>query len=357
MLFHPSSANRAIKCVGSLVIEGVPLPDNDSNQPALEGTATHWFAERVLSGDDPDSMTDRAAPNGIIIDESIYDCAMVYVEYIRSIDGDWNIEKPIYSDIIHDGHGGTPDAWLYDGGLLHIVDFKTGFTPVPAEGNAQLADYAIMLMEENKLYGVDLMLTIVQPKLYPQVKNWMISGTDLWNEFLPKLQAPSRLIAEGNAQLNSGPHCYQCPKAHFCPALANSMFTSLDYVHNPVPRELTHEEIAHELDMLSSAESHIKHRKTAIEELALHKIKQSPGSVPGYTIETVRGRETFKNKNVYKAIESLTGLKVHKEVGFTPNQMRKAGVDESIINPLTVRSVKKKLTKINMKKIKEMFHG
>lgn len=140
-----------------------------------------------------------------------------YVEYVKEIAFSMPaaptmmVEKRLdYSAYAPEGFG-TGDCVMLQGTELHIVDFKYGKgVPVKAEGNPQLALYALgALAEYGFIYPVEkIVLHIVQPR---------ISNIDRWETTVEEITAwggwvkeRAELAYKGEGEFHEGTWCDSC---------------------------------------------------------------------------------------------------------------------------------------------------
>lgn len=185
-VLSPSGAHRWLSCTPSALLEQ-QFPDKGS-EAAAEGTLAHELAELKLRNyfqtvEFGKTKFTRAV-NKLKKDPLWKDEMQVYTEeyldYVRNVALSFagspsvSIEKRVLLDayIPHlegeDPASGSADCILIGGGELHVIDFKYGKgVPVSAEGNPQLALYALGAYEAYKiLYPVETVtLHIVQPRL------------------------------------------------------------------------------------------------------------------------------------------------------------------------------------------------
>src|SRR3546814_2922085 len=119
---RPSGAGRWVNCPASPRIEA-PFPDVES-EDAKEGTAAHWVAAQVLGGHmQLEELTDRAAPNGVIVTGEMVE----HVEsYIAAVGTPAVVEQELPT-AIPGVETGTPDARRVVGPNGYIWDLKYGY--------------------------------------------------------------------------------------------------------------------------------------------------------------------------------------------------------------------------------------
>lgn len=222
-LLSASSAHKWLNCTPSARLED-KLPDT-AGAAAAEGTLAHSLCELKLTKIFTDqNMTTRTYNSRLkkLKEDSLYQPEMdrftdEYVEYIKEISFSMPaaptmmVEKRLdYSAYAPEGFG-TGDCVMLQGTELHIVDFKYGKgVPVKAEGNPQLALYALgALAEYGFIYPVEkIVLHIVQPR---------ISNIDRWETTVEEITAwggwvkeRAELAYKGEGEFHEGTWCDSC---------------------------------------------------------------------------------------------------------------------------------------------------
>lgn len=222
-LLSASSAHKWLTCTPSARLED-KLPDT-AGAAAAEGTLAHSLCELKLTKIFTDqNMTTRTYNSRLkeLKEDSLYQPEMdrftdEYVEYVKEIAFSMPaaptmmVEKRLdYSAYAPEGFG-TGDCVMLQGTELHIVDFKYGKgVPVKAEGNPQLALYALgALAEYGFIYPVEkIVLHIVQPR---------ISNIDRWETTVEEITAwggwvkeRAELAYKGEGEFHEGTWCDSC---------------------------------------------------------------------------------------------------------------------------------------------------
>ena len=163
----PSASGTWMTCPGSVPLAEKHNLKSDSSIYAEIGTAIHDISEAcLLTGKDPMSYVGQEI-NGHVMTEDHMEMAVVYVGYVRSLEGDKYYEQRVNVEVIPDCWG-TADAIVYDHDqeMLHVVDLKTGSgVKVDARSNSQLKCYALGALKLfDEVYPVKTVrATIVQP--------------------------------------------------------------------------------------------------------------------------------------------------------------------------------------------------
>lgn len=235
-LLSASGAHRWLACPPSAKLE-LQFPDTTS-EAASEGTLVHDLAELKLkhhffTNDLPRSKFTREVNK--LKKKPLWQDEMMrhtdtYLDYVNTAamafehDPSKGIEKRVYfgaytlADQEDENEGyGTADCILIGGETLQVIDFKYGKgVPVSAEGNPQLALYALGAYEMYKtLYPIErVKLSIVQPRLSDGASEWDTTISELlaWGEYVKRQAA---LALEGEGEYHPGEQ--QC---RFCRARA-----------------------------------------------------------------------------------------------------------------------------------------
>ena len=222
-LLSASSAHKWLNCTPSARLED-KLPDT-AGVAAAEGTLAHSLCELKLTKIFTDqNMTTRTYNSRLkkLKEDSLYQPEMdrftdEYVEYVKEIAFSMPaaptmmVEKRLdYSAYAPEGFG-TGDCVMLQGTELHIVDFKYGKgVPVKAEGNPQLALYALgALAEYGFIYPVEkIVLHIVQPRI-SNIDRWETTAEEImaWGGWVKER---AELAYKGEGEFHEGTWCDSC---------------------------------------------------------------------------------------------------------------------------------------------------
>lgn len=193
-LLGGSNAHRWLSCTPSARLEE-QFPDTTS-EAAKEGTLAHELCELKLRNyfytvDFGKTKFTRAVnklKKEPLWQEEMDGYTDDYLDYVKSAALKFasapyvTIEKKLdFSPYVPSGFG-TADCILIGCGVLHVIDFKYGKgVPVSAEGNPQLALYALGAYEAYKfLYPIrTIRMSIVQPRLSDGLSEWECSLDEL----------------------------------------------------------------------------------------------------------------------------------------------------------------------------------
>lgn len=277
----PSKRSRWALCPGS-VREAAKYPEPESGPAAIDGTHSHTLLERCVRVALSDPMeavggtfvdhegqfvvdTDRAARVKVAIDyikehvESFESSADVEILSEANVNPKWFLHR--------DDLGGTVDLIIDGGGVLEIVDYKDGVTPIEVVGNLQLEQYAIgKLAECNLGWNVpekypwrEVRMTIIQPKLAMRglapISTWTVSIEHLLDR-LSVLGAQAAATDDPDAPLVPGEiQCRYCPAKGSCSAKvehvmekmglkSNNALDMVDQAANKDPASMSNDDLS-----------------------------------------------------------------------------------------------------------------
>lgn len=343
-LLAPSSAERWVNCPGSMQLcQKYPEPSEETDEQR-EGTAAHWAMAEVLAGQVV--AEGQIAPNGWVLDGDMVEGAELFAETVRArVRGPIHVEERLPPGRrIHPHNWGTPDAWAYDG-VLRVFDYKYGHGVVEVYENWQLVDYTALLLDLLRIDGaadqvLQVELTIVQPRVYHrdgQVRSWRMKASDLRGH-INKLNMAAEIAFEPEPPVVTGEYCDHCSARIACPALLKAAGRIAQYGGVGIPHDLTIGQLGAHARMLEAQTKVLEARKTGVLAQIDLLIRQA-NSVPGWALESNPGREkwTVPGETVIQ-MGQLYGLDLAKPAApITPNQARKAGMDESTLSSLSKR--------------------
>ncbi len=312
-LLSASSAHKWLYCTPSARLEA-DLPDK-AGQAAEEGTLAHAICELKLSKLFTDqNMTTRTFNSRMnkLQKDDLYDPEMErytdeYVDYVKELAYSMPaapfiaVEKRLnYNSWAPEGFG-TGDCVMLQGTELHIIDFKYGKgVPVSAEGNPQLALYALGALEEfGIIYPIEkVVLHIIQPRLKSSTK-WETNRTELlaWGEWV---KGRAELAYKGEGEFQQGAYCDSCfcKNSGTCRCRANSnlavMDDAIDKESGKIkePATLSDEEVG---AILKKAQF-LKKWVEKLEKYALEKLVAG-GVIPGWKLVEGRSNRAFTNQD------------------------------------------------------------
>lgn len=330
-----SGAHRWLYCTPSARLEE-QFPDSTS-EAAREGTLAHELSELkirhfVHTADFGKAKYTRAV-NKLKKDElwqnEMDGYTEEYLDYVKASFLGFPatpyaaIEKQVdFSTYVPEGFG-TADCILIGSGMLQIIDFKYGKgVPVSAEGNPQLALYALGAYESYKfLYPITkIKLSIVQPRLPDGISDWECSLEELlsFGEFAKK---KADLAWKGEGTYSPGEKtCRFCRAKAQCRARSNHNVKQA-FNLGELPPLISVEETGKRLLALEDV---AKYQKD-LQEWALKECLAGK-EVPGW--KAVEGRGSRDWTDMDKAFETL----------------QKKGIAEALLyemKPLTLAQVEK----------------
>ena len=345
---NPSSAGRWVNCPGSVRLSYLHrIPATDRSQ-AEEGIAAHTVAMEMLEG--------RAITNA---DEDMIAGAELYRDVVLergSGQGKLLIESYINAPSIHEKLGGTPDCWSFSNDVIDIYDYKYGHRYVDVYENWQMLSYAAACLDNtNSHESTQVNMVIVQPRSYcveGAVRVWSVMAYNL-KPYFAKLKAAADETQKPDSVCNTGTWCLNCPVSHVCEALQQSSYIACD-LSSSATMTLDDDSIGAEFALLSEASSRLTSRIGGIEEDIIYRINTGH-NILGYTMSRTAGREVW-DKPIEAIIDvgNMLDIDLSKPGIMTPNQARKAGVPESILETFSKRvagSLKLKKTKAFLSKI------
>lgn len=351
----PSAAHRWMACPGSVALCEF-LPNTESDY-ADEGTAAHTVAaELLLSGALASSQIGRE----ITVTRSTGETRVfpftpemaqhiqAYVNYVKELvlleDADLLVEQKV--TVIPNQVWGTSDALAvsFSRGVLHVIDLKFGQgVLVPAEGNEQLAIYALGAL--NRLFTHSptkeariqtISMHIVQPRRPDNdgrvARTWTITRAEL-EQFGKLVRDAVDATTAPMAPLVPGDQCRFCPASKTCPKLrevallgAQAVFPDLDAtkpVTPPAPETLSLNDLSRVLQAadivetwLAAVRKHAFERACKGEQIAGMKLVQKVGNrrwlseTEAAAAITARGANPYVQELISPAqVEKLLGKK------------------------------------------------
>lgn len=333
-----SGLSRPMKCAGFLRFEN--LPPQPTNPAAEEGTAAGELLEKKLLN----QPIGVAAKNGVGFTSEMHFYTDPLVEEINSNRQsevtcenriDWQTESGIWIR-------GSYDISFIREGYLYIDDLKFGWGIVNVFENWQLLAYVIgryIQLGTPQLKG--FRLRIHQPRPHHEdgsTRMWELSLETLIGY---KYQIEHRMheIAQGRADLVTGPQCKYCPAASMCPAFNEAYYNTIDVVHEDFKQgHMTEKEIALQMTQILRAKDILKVKEDSLKELAIDRIRNG-ALVPGYTMESSYGDRKWKPNISPEVIEALTGKNILAAPEMlSPAKAERIGVPKDLVNKFVDRA-------------------
>ena len=209
-LYSASSLDRLALCPPSARMSK-DIPDNQSKD-AERGTRIHSLGEILLAGEDI---------NIVGVDPEEVNLAKSYAEYVWDVageDGTVYIEESFRDSlsIYHPDLGGTADAVIVNGRDIHIIDLKSGRTPVQAKENKQMLTYALGALTKHGFDFDNVSLHIYQPG---NVSKQVYTPYDI-NIWSSELIAIAKRADDPFEKPNpTAKGCFYCKAKTICPAI------------------------------------------------------------------------------------------------------------------------------------------
>ncbi len=307
----PSHANVWGRCAGAPTLwQHVPKTES---QDAKDGTAAHWVAATILRaykqvgagiplGAD---FVGKADPKGTVIQQWMYDAAMVYVMDVLDFCGqhgclqDLHIEESMISSGISQAVKGPADCWVYVKGMIVIWDFKSGHRYVDPTWAYQFVCYLDAIIQLHKIDGhldqrLNVEFRVVMPRCHTTsdpVVSFAFKASDA-RAHIMSLRNQAQLALGPDPQLFAGKHCLDCRSPHICPLARKVDLIAVDYMETAIPDKLTAEGISFELNLLRWLEKISDARMDALEAEAAARIARGE-FIPGFLLESGLGKRRF----------------------------------------------------------------
>lgn len=322
--FGASSASRWLNCPGSIKLSAT-VPLQKSSGYALEGTAAHKLSEICLiKGGNPHDFVgeeitldakDASKAEKYLVSDDMANAVEIYVNYVRGLRGEMNIETKFDLSFIEPEMFGTNDCCVYDRllGVLEVIDYKHGSgVAVSPEENSQLAYYGLGAAKIYELHpNSTIKLTIVQPRAAgAPIKSWTTTVGYL-DKFAKTLKKGVKACKAKDAPLVEGSWCKFCPAAAVCPKLyertmelAKAEFADDGAIVLPVPESMNKVDIKKVLDFSDTLGSWLR----AVETYAFNALERGE-KINGYKLVKKRAfrkwRDEEEVKKVFGDMESV----------------------------------------------------
>lgn len=329
---YPSSAHIWVKCPGHTSLaartERVQLGDDTAR---LDGILAHNVARDIADTGVTrrEGVTDEMLDGGVMWRDVLHSFGAAFAQEVDYPTINW----------IGNNVPARTDAECYnaDTNTLHIADYKFGHRYVDAVENWQLLCYAMAWLDRHvkeyadKLDTMKVVLHVVQPRAGGH-RQWSLTVAQLRETYAKTIVDAARdaRMAHDNPDglglklYTAGEHCYKCAGAINCPALRNATAESLSFGARAIELELTPEQAAIELMLIDNAQTHIKNRRDALEQLVQHAL-QNGGNLPHWSLDRGRGSKKWiadKEAEVIGLAE-LYGAEVTVTKLKTPTQCAK----------------------------------
>lgn len=209
-LYSASSLDRLALCPPSARMSK-DIPDKPSAD-AERGTRIHYLAEELLLG--------GTYELGIVTEEEM-EIAKSYAEYVWEVAGENGqifVEEEFHKELamFHPDLGGTADAVVIDGDIIHVIDLKTGRSPVKASNNKQMMTYALGALTRHGFNFTEVVLHIYQPNNISR-ESYSTDEINAWSAEL--IEIARRADDPFEKPQPSNKACYFCKAKTICPAI------------------------------------------------------------------------------------------------------------------------------------------
>lgn len=335
---------------------------SETSEAANAGLCVHSVAADLLyKPGTREKYVGRYTLHGVTVTDEIYDAAELYANEVMRVAGrQAHVEQRISAPTIHLESFGTCDAYWYDEvtQTLYVWDLKSGFAGVDAFECWQLINYAAGILfnpNETASNAYNVVLSIVQPRDYVDgpVKTWETT-VEKMQPYFDKLRASAENAFSEKPTIASGDHCRYCKARHACEAARKSSFAAFEYACQPIPIELTDEQLGRELEILTRCKNAIEYRYEALKSQIEQKIRNGK-NIPQWQLKPKSSRKQW---TVETSDLALIDPRLTKTVAVTPNQAIKAGMAPEIVEALTeTKPGRNYLTHYNPHKESEKFNG
>ena len=378
-----NDAGDWMRCLGAAQARNLfPALDSEPSESKLEGRACHEAAQQLLERWRKGGVLDFSdivgslSKDGIVITQELFDAAYEYVNDVAKfcdfnfLNKELRVEQRVNLSRWLPGWYCIPDAWTYDASsnTLMVWDAKFGQSLVEPFENWQLLIGAFGIIQGLELPGyiqdaVKLDLRVIQPRGFHRdgsIRRWFVTA-DRVGHYWAQLHAALPIVTGESPPTTFGPQCKNCSARANCDTLLRVGYEGIDFAGKLQTHKLTGHNLGVDLKLLRRAAKAIEYRLSGLEEQAIHEIKAGK-SVSFYTAQQSKGRERWK-KDVPHAevimMGDLLGVDIRKPVELdTPAQVRKKGIDESVIaeyseTPMTGL----KLVEIDGNKARQVFNN
>lgn len=332
---RPSGSAVWLACPMGLTMQNRYGDRYPAGAAAEEGTAAHWVKEQLRAGN-PVAVGD-AAPNGVAVTQDMLNYGAQANSYLDKLAVGGKVFTELNIEIKFGKYTikGTVDdvALPPDGRAFHQVDYKYGYTHVPADSS------------QNRIYGIGLRqrfvreqgtLHVVQPRDYTAkpTRSWVFTPIDQL-DFCQKVERALDAAHEKNPVAIPGSHCNRCPGRGQCAAVRE---WSMVEEHAGSDAQLSPEAVAFELHLARRQAELAAARVKGLEDEAAH-VLRTGGLVPGWSMQSKPGREQWTDEQPVLSLAEGFGLldTVSTRKLITPNQAIKAGLPAELVRMHTTR--------------------
>lgn len=357
----PSRAGRWFHCSGSPHLEGTGQTyDHNAAQGGVDlhkameqwlQSATLWGVEAPMP-DLPDATPEDR--------DALLTCFNSVAEELRAHPPvEWqrlHVEKRMNMGYL-DGQQGAIDLMWFNGPrkTIYVWDWKFGRSREDAFENPQLIA---------ELYGItrnfngledqqwSFEAIIVQPNCFQKPKpvdHWSGTLSDLRGYF-NQIDAQVEDAHSNRARLTTGDHCRKCAGLANCAAAHETASRFMYYAQQIDVVNLPPEKQAEQIEHLKAGEKFLKSLGDTLDK-TVQGLMDAGQQVPGWTMETTKGRRGWKKASEVLPALDLYGLGdcVQRKplgIGEVTRTAKQRGIDERHINELTQASSNTKLIRV-----------
>ncbi len=285
-------------------------PDTEGDE-AREGTCAAWVADTCITENrTPFDMVDMTHSNGWVVDTDMARHLVSYVDMAQARD---MVRPEIFleykTDHVH--LFGTSDLHSMVAGMFCIDDLKFGYDIVEPT-SWQLAVY-LTLAYLNGLWapdsGILVRLGIFQPRALHREGEYRtnVLTPDEATQVISTVLERVDYLTHGMREGVPGSYCNWCPKAIPCEALTQSIYTMWSPVVSEDHLNISRQQMADEMDMLTKLNSILKARTTAV-KTELEETIDAGVFVPGYVKEPRTAKRQLRQDLTRPAVEFMTGV-------------------------------------------------
>lgn len=378
-ILAPSASDKwgAGKCTGYVSLATMyPQPETEDT---IRGSVVHDMGARKIRNElslDPDplpiSVEGDVTPEGVYVDAGMVEGSDMYAEtvcdtYFNMTDRANGqtpvicIEETIPLKSIHDLCFGTPDVVLYSRvlGELVVFDYKNGHSYVGVYENPAIVCYVSGALA--RFEGVSnetcVTATVIQPFSYHStgsVRSWKFIYRDI-RLSIGKIATAAAQSLGPAAQFQTGPHCKNCYPRFACPAALEAGMGLYEVATQPIPQELPPDQMGAQLRIIERAVEQLGSLQKSY-AAQIEAFCRAGKVVPGWGLTPVSGREKWvRPYNEIVALGELFGVDLRARKTLTPNQARKAGLDEGAVKTYSERPSGLALSQIDTNRFKRAF--
>lgn len=330
---------RFMQCTGSRSMPA-DFPNREPGEQTVrdQGIAVHWLAQQVEQHRltlEYVASTPTTAPNGVLLTSEMIDHVGEFLGSFTPGESEcatsWQGTTVPGATAYH--IAGRADRIEWDGTTVRVRDLKYGWRTVEPEENWTLLSHAIGFVEARGITSCNVELIIHQPRPHHpdgKVREWRTNYAQLH-----RYKAAILARIDDAQTLETGPLCGNCHANASCPAYRKAGYNAIDTVENTVfSDDISDALLAHELRLMERAEAVLKDRKSALEEMAQHRIGNG-AIVEGFSLEHRYGNRVWNDGLSADALRALTGVDLTKPGTVTPAEAERRGVPKEIVAMMT----------------------